>query len=49
MLKKSEGLLSEPKLERYSSLREWQWVYLEQEAVFVIEKCEKAHRKQKAK
>ena len=31
-------LLSKPKLERNSSLREWQWVYLEQEAALLSEK-----------
>ena len=30
-----EGLLPEPKLDRNSSLREWQWVYLEQEVVLL--------------
>ena len=34
----SEELLSEPILERNSSLREWQWVYLEQEAALLSEK-----------
>ena len=33
-IKKSGWLLPEHKLERNSSLWEWQWVYLEQEAVF---------------
>ena len=33
-IKKSEWLLPEHKLERNSGLWEWQWVYLEQEAVF---------------
>ena len=38
---KSEGLLSEPKLGRNSSLREWQGVYLKQEEVFLFEKYKK--------
>ena len=32
-----EGLLSEPKLEKNSSLPERQWVYLEQEAALLSE------------
>ena len=27
--------MSEPKLQRNSSLQEWQWVYLEQEVAFL--------------
>ena len=34
-LSKLIGLLSEHKLERNSSLREWQWTYLEQESAFL--------------
>ena len=47
--KKSDGLFSRPKLERNSSLQEWQWVYLEQEAAFLNWKYKKAHEKQKTK
>ena len=46
-LQKSEGLLSEPKLERNSNLREWQCVYLQQEVAFLSEKYKKEHGKQK--
>ena len=46
---KNKGLFSEPKLERNSSLREWQKVYLEQDAVFLSEKYKKASEEQKAK
>ena len=35
------ALLSEPKLEKKSSLREWHWVYLEQEAAFLSGKYKK--------
>ena len=45
MLQKDEGLLSEPKLERNLSLREWQWVYLKQESAFLSERYKKAHGK----
>ena len=41
--------MSEPKLLRNSSLREWQWVYLEQEAAFLSGKYIKADGKQKPK
>ena len=43
---KIEGLLSEPKLGRNSSLQEWKWVYLEQEAALLSGKYNKAHGKQ---
>ena len=49
MAPKKEGLLSEPKLVTNSSLRKWQLLYLEQEAVFVSAKYKKAHEKQKTK
>ena len=39
--KKSEWLLSKPKLERNSSLRKWQWVYQEQQAAFLTGKYKK--------
>ena len=45
----SEGLLSKRKLERNSSLQEWQWVYLEQDAALFIEKIKKTYGKQKSK
>ena len=49
-IKKSEWLLPEHKLERNSGLWEWQWVYLEQEAVFPVEKKKKKKNgKQKIK
>ena len=41
-----EGLLSELKLERNSSLWEWKWVYLEQTAAFVSGRYKK-HMKNK--
>ena len=47
--KKSEELFSEPKLERNSSLRKRQWVYLEQEAAFLTGKYKKMHGKEKTK
>ena len=49
MAPKKEGLLSEPKLVTNSSLRKWQWVYLEQETVLVSAKYKKAHERQKTK
>ena len=39
--------MSEPKLERNSSLRKWQWVYLEQEAAFLTGKYKKVHGNKK--
>ena len=44
---KSKGLLSKPELERNSSLREWQQVYLEQEVAFLSGKYKKARGEQK--
>ena len=41
--------MSEPKLQRNSSLREWQWVHLEQEVAFLSGKYIKADGKQKQK
>ena len=49
LAQKNKGLFSEPKLERNSSLREWQKVYLEQDAVFLSEEYKKARGEQKEK
>ena len=46
---KSERLFSEPKLERNSSLREWKWVYLDQDAAFLSGKYKKTREEQKAR
>ena len=45
-IKKSEWLLPEHKLERNSGLWEWQWVYLEQEAVFSGGKKKKKEKRE---
>ena len=49
LAQKNKGLFSEPKSERNSSLREWQKVYLEQDAAFLSGKYKKAHGEQKAR
>ena len=41
--------MSEPKLQRNSSLWEWQWVHLEPEVAFLSGKYIKADGKQKQK
>ena len=46
MIDSKKGLLSEPKLERNSSLRKWKWVYLEQEVAFLTGKYKKMHGEQ---
>ena len=49
LAQKNKGLFSEPKSERNSSLREWQKVYLEQDAAFLSGKFKKAHGGTKSK
>ena len=41
--------MSEPKLEKNSSFREWQWVSVEQEVAFLSEKYKKAYGKKSKK
>ena len=49
LVQKNKRLFSEPKLERSSSLRKLQKVYLEQDAAFLSRKYKKARGEQKAK
>ena len=49
LAQKNKELFSEHNLERNSSLREWQKLYLEQDAVFLSGEYKKARGEQKAK
>ena len=49
LTQKNKVLFSKPILERSSSLREWQQVYLEQDAALLSGKYKKARGEQKAR
>ena len=49
LTQRNKGLFSEPKLERNSSLRAWQKMYLEQDAAFLSGKYKKALGEQKSR